>query len=261
MVHINEKSDHAVNAPQKAKNCLGFSSKPLACGVCSINYSNSLYFDLKDELLKEVWGYFEVNFPHSVSQRTHLNRGGWMENVYASDPSKSLNITLTDSSVSASVCSELDLMYIITTRLTQFTFALGSFTGLEVTCGGVWPLQLMYRSNKKGGKSMHPLASSHPKYRLHKYLCHDTMNDRWFSDAGVRGISAGPSRPSCLLQPPQSDSMGLRRDLNPHLWLGYAFGCPAGGTCPHYLLRQTSERHADRTPEPPQRAPFNVEKQ
>lgn len=139
-----------------------------------------------------------------------------MENVYASDPSKSLNITLTDFSVSASVCCVLDLMYIITARLIQFTFALGSFMGLEVTCGGVWPLQPMLRSNKKRGKSMHPLASSHPKYRLHKYSCHDTRNDRWFSDVRVRVISVGPSRPSCLL-PPQSDSMGLRRALNPHL--------------------------------------------
>lgn len=183
-----------------------------------------------------------------------------MGDVYASDPSKSLNITLTDFSVSASVCCVLDLMYIITARLIQFTFALGSFTGLEVTCGGVWPLQLMFRSNTKRGKSMHPLAFSHPKHRLHKLLCHDTKNDGWFSDVRVRVISVGPSRPSCLLQPPQSDSLGLRRDLNPHLRLGFAFGCPAGGTCPHYLLRQTSERHADRTPEPPQRAPFNVEK-
>lgn len=149
--------------PKKQRTVLASLPNLWPVVFCSINYSNSLYFDLKDELLKEVWGYFEVNFPHSVSQRTHLNRGGWMENVYASDPSKSLNITLTDSSVSASVCSELDLMYIITARLTQFTFALGSFTGLEVTCGGVWPLQLMYMSNKKGRKSMHPLASSHPK--------------------------------------------------------------------------------------------------
>lgn len=66
-MHINEKSDHAVNAPQRAENFLGFSSKPLACGVCSINYNNSLYFDSKDELLKEVWGYFEVNSLHLVS--------------------------------------------------------------------------------------------------------------------------------------------------------------------------------------------------
>lgn len=103
-------------------------------------------------------------------------------------------------------------------------------------------------------------ASASSIQNIHKFLCHDTMNDRWFADVGVRVISIGPSRSSYLLQPPQSDSMGLRRDLNPHLWLGFAFGCPAGGTCPHYLLRQTSERHADRTPEPPQRAPFNVEK-
>lgn len=99
-------------------------------------------------------------------------------------------------------------------------------------------------------------CSSQPKYRLHKYLCRDTM--RWGVE--VRVISIGLSRLSCLLQPPPSDLLGLRRELNPHLWLGFAFGSPAGGTCPNDLLRQTSERYANRKPGPPQRAPLNVGK-
>lgn len=89
-------------------------------------------------------------------------------------------------------------MYIMTASLIQFTFALGSFMGLDVTSGGDWPLQLVFRSNKKRGKSMHPLGSNRPKYRLHKYLCHDTLNDLWFSDFEVTAISRVKSIPSCL---------------------------------------------------------------
>lgn len=128
-----------------------------------------------------------------------MNRVYWRENVSAFDLSMSLNVTLTYSPVSAPEYCEVDLMYIMTARLIHFTFALGSFMGLDVTSGGDWPLQLVFRSNKKRGKSIHPLGSNRPKYRLHKYLCHDTLNDLWFLDFEVTAISRVKSIPSCLL--------------------------------------------------------------
>lgn len=60
----------------------------------------------------------------------------------------------------------LELMYI----MAPFHIYYGLSTGLDGTCGDVpVPLLFLLMSNKKKGKSICPLGSGGPKYRLHKY--------------------------------------------------------------------------------------------
>lgn len=172
-------------------------------------------------LATTVCGYFDGNFWHLVSKRTHLNEFFF-----------DLDITLTF--ISASVYCVFELMYIIAPRLIHFTFATGYLwvwmwhvgICLPLCCSCSWAIK------RKENQSVLLV----PVVQNIDFINNISSYHEWFVVLRCWGDSNFSREAQTILSSATSsillDETEEMRGLNPQLCPGFAFGSPPGRTCP-----------------------------